>query len=246
VALLAVDQGNSQTKWGLFVDGQLVCSWITPTEKNLDMTALTLALPSVAGGAVPALGVCSVIPELHSSWKALAERLDLSLTLFTGTFPTPLCNAYTTPETLGPDRLLAAVAAVACVGAPVLVVHLGTATVVDAVAAPGIFLGGMIAPGISTAQAALCQATSALTSVPWQPPLQAIGRSTPEAIGSGWFHHSLGAIRGMVAACADELGVPAPLVLTGGWARTIAPFLSDVARVDEFLILTGIATMLAE
>ncbi|MHB0939308.1 MAG: type III pantothenate kinase [Armatimonadota bacterium] len=245
--LLAIDQGNTRTKLGLFEDGALKKTSAFPTQKAASPADLEQAVFTRSGFPRDArIGLCTVAPEAVPAWDALAARVGCSLTVLTGTSPTPLTNAYATPRTLGPDRLLAAVAAANAAGAPVISISLGTAMVVDAVSADRAYLGGMIAPGIGLAERALVRGTSALRAVTWKRPAQAIGRSTEESLVNGWFYHSIGSLREMIAATRKALGVAAPLVLTGGWARQIAPHLDGVAQVDQYLVLRGIMLTLAE
>ena len=63
--------------------------------------------------------------------------------------PIPLENRYLTPETLGYDRIAAAVGAYTiCPGKNVLVIDAGTAITYDIVTAKGEFLGGNISQGV--------------------------------------------------------------------------------------------------
>jgi len=245
VRLLAIDQGNTRTKVGLFQVGALQQTAAFATDKVASADALEQAVFVTGGFPRDArLGLCTVAPECLPAWTALAARCDCPLTVFTGCSPTPLKNRYATPHTLGPDRLLAAVAAADAAGAPVIPISLGTATVVDAVSADRAYLGGMIAPGIGLAAQTLALAASALHPVPWQAPAYAIGRTTDDSLAGGWFFHSLGGLREMIRAIRAELKANAPLVLTGGWAPQLAPYLDGVALVDEFLVLRGIARAL--
>lgn len=240
--LLAIDQGNTRTKFGLFAEGSLLRSWTCATRK--DSTAAELASAAFSAPDIPPgipLGLSTVTPELRERWRAMAREAGSPLTIFTGQSPTPLAMAYATPETLGADRWLAAVAAARLVGTPVLPISLGTATVVDAVSADGVYLGGMIAPGIGLAAQALSDAASALWAVEWRVPEDAgIGHSSETALAAGWFYHSVGGVRAMVRAIRDALGADAPIALTGGWATRLAPHLDGVALCDEYLVLRGI------
>ncbi|MHB9129462.1 MAG: type III pantothenate kinase [Armatimonadota bacterium] len=244
--LLAIDQGNTRAKFGLFDDaGTLLRAWAAATEK--EATALELRSSVFHAPDVPAdvpIGLCSVVPELVPSWQQMAHDLGCPFTVITGQTPTPLTNAYETPETLGPDRLMSAVAAADAVGAPVIPISLGTATVVDAVSAQRAYLGGMIAPGIGLAAQALSNAASALWPAEWHQPEQAIGKSSEEAMTAGLFYLTVGGIQAMVRAVRHELDTDAPLALTGWWAQRVAPYLDHVKLVDEYLVLRGIALTL--
>ena len=241
--LLAIDQGNQRTKCALFDGEALWESWSAPTVKDADAAQLAALLPAERNGL--RIGLSTVVPALLPAWSELAAMAALPLTVITGATPTPLRNAYATPETLGPDRLMAAVAAAQRLGTPVIPISLGTATVVDAVAADGVYLGGMIAPGIAIGMDGLARAASALPSAPFAVPEAAIGHTTAQSLASGLFHATLGGLRAMIAATRAELGAAAPLALTGGWAETLAPHLDGVALCAPLLVPRGIARSLA-
>lgn len=244
--LLAIDQGNTRTKFGIFRDGLLEHTWVTATEKDAapaDLRAAIFHLPEPPDKL--SIGLCTVVPGLLPAWQELSAELGWPLTILTGQSPTPLRNAYETPETLGPDRLMAAVGAVQQLGAPVISVLLGTATVVDAVDASRAYRGGMIAPGIGVAAEALARAASALRPVQWREPGRAIGASSDDAMVSGLFHFSIGGVRAMAQAARQEIGAEAPLLLTGWWADRVAPHVTGVALVDPHVVLRGVAATLA-
>lgn len=240
MSLLAIDQGNTRTKFGLFRHGTLVHTWSVDTDRAASPAALAQAASMADLPADACVGLCTVVPALGPVWRqAMTERKFHEIT---GASSTPLRNAYATPDTLGPDRLLAAVAA-AEIAVPVVVVSLGTATVVDAVSAERVYLGGMIAPGLRTLSRQLADAASALHPVAWREPDRALGRTTEDALTSGWYHLALGGLQAMIQAARNELGIEAPLVLTGGWAETLAPYLAPLA-VDAHLVLRGLARVI--
>ncbi|GAB4133440.1 MAG: type III pantothenate kinase [Raineya sp.] len=102
--------------------------------------------------------------------------------------PVPIKNKYQSPETLGMDRLAAAIGAKSFFpDKPCLVVDLGTCVTYDFVSAENEFLGGMIAPGVRMRLAAMHQFTQKLPLIDWQPEQEVpiIGKNTQEAILSG-------------------------------------------------------------
>lgn len=247
MALLAIDQGNTRTKFGLFSEGSLQRTWVHPTDKSA--TPATLAMQAFSSFVVSSpvtIGLCTVVPDLIPAWRQMAEQKADAFTVISGDFPTPLRNGYKTPTTLGPDRLMTAVAAADRVGTPVIPISLGTAMVVDAVSADRAYLGGMIAPGIDVLIQSLATSASALWAIDWHEPNSPIGDTSEEAMASGIFHQSIGGLRNMVSMIRKEIGTDAPLALTGGWAQKCAPYLDHVAIVDAFLVLHGIAVCLRE
>lgn len=245
MTLLAIDQGNTRTKIGLVAQGKIQQHWIIPTEKDQqDRSSLTTLFTALQIPTHLPLAICSVVPETIARWQLAAAQWGVSCTSITGSTATPLDNRYATPLTLGPDRLMAAVAAAHLVAPPLIVMSLGTATVVDAVSIDNAYLGGMIAPGIEILMNALVDATSALPAIVWRQPELAIGRNTEESMTNGWFYATTGGLQAMVSAISASLHADLPLVLTGGWATTVAQHLPQVALVDEYLVLKGIALTL--
>ncbi|MEI7833939.1 MAG: type III pantothenate kinase, partial [bacterium] len=131
--LLAIDQGNTTTKFGYFRAGRLQHNWSVATDRGATAEMLGQILQEEGIVAPLALGLSTVTLELLPAWRRMAQDSGYSLTVVNGNTPAPLQNQYGTPETLGADRFMAAVAAADLVGTPVIVISLGTAIVVDAV-----------------------------------------------------------------------------------------------------------------
>jgi type III pantothenate kinase len=130
--------------------------------------------------------------------------------------PLPVFNAYSTPETLGKDRLANACGASALFpGEHVLVFDAGTCLKADLVTADRTYLGGSIAPGLTMRFKALhhyCPALP-LISVSGESPLT--GVSTETSIRSGVLNGMVAEITGLLNSYREAYpGVRA--VLTGG------------------------------
>jgi len=112
----------------------------------------------------------------------------------------PLEIAVDHPERVGMDRLVMAVAAnrLRDPRRSAIVVDAGTALTVDAIAADGVFRGGVILPGFRMVGRALAADTDLLPLVEdafEEVPPPVIGRSTVAAIHSGMFWGGVGALR---------------------------------------------------
>ena len=66
------------------------------------------------------------------------------------------------PLTVGADRIINTLAASRLYARDTIVVDLGTATTYDCITADGVFLGGVIAPGVRTSAETLVRRTSKL------------------------------------------------------------------------------------
>ncbi|MFC2006296.1 type III pantothenate kinase, partial [Chloroflexota bacterium] len=117
---------------------------------------------------------------------------------------------------------------------------LGTATTFDTVSKEGDYLGGAIAPGITTAAEALFTRAAALPRVELVRPKDAIGTNTITAIQSGIVFGYVGLIEGIVTRIQQELGEKATVVATGGYAELIAGETAVIDRVNLNLTLIGL------
>lgn len=101
--------------------------------------------------------------------------------------PVPVKNQYKSPETLGNDRLAAAVGATHLFPKHnILVINLGTCITYDLVNNKNIYLGGAISPGVNIRFKALHTFTDMLPLVSTKTyNAQLIGKSTKESILSG-------------------------------------------------------------
>jgi type III pantothenate kinase len=166
------------------------------------------------------------------------------LTTLTHETPVPLRNLYETPETLGHDRLAAAVGARAMFyGENVLSIDAGTCITYDFVTASGDYLGGGISPGIRMRFRAMNTFTGKLPLVEPDDFERTIGRNTRESILSGVINGVIQEIRGITALYISEFG-EIRMVLTGGDHE----FLHNKLKINIFaapnLVLLGLNEIL--
>ncbi|MEL6616759.1 MAG: type III pantothenate kinase [Bacteroidota bacterium] len=193
-----------------------------------------------------ASGVCSVVPALTPRLvEALGETTGADPFVVAHDGPLPFRMGYTTPETLGNDRIAAAAAAWLqfAGGRPVVAFDAGTALTVEAVdvdARGPVYRGGAILPGPHTLRRSLARGTAQLPEVEWERPEHVIGRSTAEAIQSGLATLILDGLAGLLARTAAELSAPPVVVATGGWGGWLARRLDAVDHVAPHLVLDGV------
>lgn len=245
--LLTIDIGNTQTAIGLFDGTELEAHWrfTTRSVDTADEVHLNLAGQFGLNGYdladVDDVSIASVVPTLTSCWATVAERITGKPPVIVGPgVKSGLPIRYDNPAEIGADRVADAVAAIALVGAPAVVVDLGTATNIEVIDKDGNFLGGVIAPGMATGAQALAQFAARLPQVDLNLPKRVIGTNTDDVIRSGLIYGEVARIDGLVRRIFDELGYEAPVIATGGLSGTIAKLSETVTRREPYLTLHGL------
>jgi len=245
--LLALDIGNTNVKLGVFEGERLRATWRIATDpaKLADEYGVViielLAVEGVARSDIDSAVVGSVVPTLTPVFEALCRRFFGVTALRVGAgVKTGLRVLYEDPREVGPDRIAGAVAALRLHAPPLIVVHTGTATVIEAISRDGEYLGGAIAPGIGVGAEALAQRAAMLRSVDLRPPKRAIGTNTTAAMQSGILFGYVELIEGMIRRFKAEVGDDAFVIGTGGWAQLLSGLTRAFDCLDENLTLTGL------
>lgn len=247
--LLVFDVGNTETTVGLFDAERLVGHWrlTTSLERTADEIGLLLrALVDHAeldAARVHAAAIGSVVPGATPALVEACERyFDAAVLVLDATSPLPITLDVDEPRTVGADRIINTLAASRMYERDVIVVDLGTATTYDCITADGVFLGGIIAPGVRTSAETLFRRTSKLPATELVAPERVIGRRTEECIRAGVVYGAADAIDGLVRRIKAAWPTPGePLVVaTGGLAETLRPHCTAFDRVEPYLTLQGL------
>jgi len=146
------------------------------------------------------------------------------------------------PREVGTDRIARALAAIDLVGAPCVVVALGTATTFDVVNEAGQYIGGAIAPGLQISLAALAEHAAQLRHVELARPRSVVAKNTVEALQAGAVFGCAGLVDGVVRRIAGELRVPLDdltVIATGVLALAVVGECETVTRHEPRLTLNG-------
>jgi type III pantothenate kinase len=246
VTLLVVDIGNTTTKVGVWKGGAVRGLSVGPTSgeaKPGDLVAQVTAAADAAEEGESEVALCSVVPAAATAWAQWCERESRPAFIVQGDMPSPLVNRYGTPSRLGPDRLAAAVGAARRCGAPVIVASVGTTVFVDAVSSSGEYLGGAIWVGMAVGFDALAESAAALPKASRDLPASPIGADTEACIRVGAVYGTASLIDGLASRLREAIGRDAPLVVTGGDAELLSPYLRVQHEVVPTLILEGIAAI---
>ncbi len=143
------------------------------------------------------------------------------------------------PGNVGMDRVLNSVAAYKLEKKSVIIVDVGTATTIDVVSGGGVYLGGVIAPGVKMCSDALNLKTAQLPLVKVKKTDRVLGKNTEDSIISGIYWGCLGSITFIIEKLFDELKCKPSVIATGGDADLICDS-KYISRVVPYLTLEGI------
>lgn len=246
--LLAINANNTTTLFGLFDDADRpVASWRVSTRRERLPDEWYAFLPPLFAaenrrvGDITDVVLGSVVPAATRPLAAMArDRLRVEPVVVGPDLDLGARSLVDAPSEVGADRLANTVAAFARYGGPAIVVDFGTATNFDVVSAAGDFLGGAIAPGLTTSIDALTGRAARLFSIELALPPAAIGTNTTTNIQVGGVLGHLAMVEGLVTRIRGELGAPATVIATGGNAALFAGASPAIDHHDPDLTLDGL------
>lgn len=233
---LVIDQGNTLTKVALFGKDGLVFVRQFSTFTASDINSLGIIQEEISAGIISSVSSDPrIIKELFTSvdWLILDHKT-----------PLPVTNNYSTPETLGKDRIAAVVAAASVFpDKDVLVIDAGTAITYDLISKDKIYIGGSISPGLAIRLKALHTFTGRLPLFEVTVFDDLIGRDTYGSILSGVMHGAIFEINGFINEY-ERLYPGLEIILTGGDAIYFDKKLKSHIFASPNLVLNGLKLIL--
>jgi type III pantothenate kinase len=244
--ILLVDIGNSRVKWSVLDAGALApqraaahAGWSDDDWRRELFTAPGIRRVVVASVAGP-----ECVDRLRAAANAY-PGCDVQVVVTSGEAG-GVRNAYPEPRLLGVDRWLAVIAAHRLTGTACCVVDVGTAATIDAVTADGRHLGGFIVPGPDLMVASLLHGTRDLEShsaASADDGGSLFANNTRDAIERG----AVVALAALAERSARDLqritGAASSLLVTGGAAPRVLPYLRCAAQYIPDLVLQGLAAV---
>lgn len=234
---LVVDQGNTLTKLALFEDDRIIDQ---------------LAVPSVSTDALAAFiaqrtidkAIFSSVRSTEASDFAIIQTIVPSSIRLSNNLNFPFTIAYSTPNTLGKDRIAAVAGALRHYpNENLLVIDAGTAITYELVTASGNYLGGNIAPGMQMRFKSLNAFTGKLPLCGPVPDAPLMGHSTQTAIAAGVQNSMVFEIEGYIGYLT-ELHCKLRVLMTGGDAEYLAERVKRTIFVYPNLVLEGLNSIL--
>jgi type III pantothenate kinase len=234
---LIIDIGNTRIKTAVFEKKELRHSFI------FDSTDQLLSADLIKKYSITRSIVCSVVNDIEPFIEQLKKQT--SVLLFSSETPTPLKNLYRSAQTLGSDRLAAAVGGNSLFfGQNVLVIDAGTCIKYNFINSNNEYIGGAISPGLKMRFKALHTFTSRLPLLKADENFDTlVGTNSNESILSGVEIGSIAEIEGVIERYELQYkGIK--LLLTGGDANFFEKRLKKSIFADQNLILKGLNEIL--
>lgn len=247
--ILCLDIGNTHIFGGVYVEDKLQLQFRYPSAGPATSDQLGLFFKAVLqeNGFNPQdlqqVAICSVVPSLHYSVRSAFLKYFSREPFFLQVETAPYLKiGYKNPQEVGADRISNAIAAIhRYPGKPVIVIDLGTATTFDVITAEGVYLGGVIMPGIYISMKALYENTAKLSPVNIIKPQDVLGQTTTANIQAGLYYSHLGALREILNQInATHFSGQSPIVIgTGGFAYLFEQDAIFTATIPD-LVLNGL------
>ncbi len=245
--LLAIDIGNSNIVIGGIHQGEILFDARIATDysKTSDQYGVEIGnILHLHGCEKEKFTDCiisSVVPPVFNSvCNGVGKLTGLEPMVVRADSKTDMDIQMDTPNSVGSDLIVAAVAASATYPKPIILVDMGTATTITVVAEENRFIGGCIIPGVRVAAEALSSRAAQLPGIQLDLPGNVIGKNTVDCMRSGIMYSAAAGIEGIVNRMEAELGKEATVVVTGGIAPFILPLCNRTMILERDLLLKGL------
>ncbi|MEQ9262049.1 MAG: type III pantothenate kinase [Owenweeksia sp.] len=227
---LIIDIGNSQTKAALFEKGKLKAKQVFSAFEDNAISSWWKSEGEPKQGILSNVGRKVNWPAV---WTFPVLELDHQTKL-------PFVNAYSTPETLGKDRMaLTAAAVMFYPGHDCLIIDAGTCVTYDFVDRNKTYHGGGISPGLHMRLKSLQHFTSRLPLVNYSIGFELIGTTTATSILSGTVGGLKREVENTIAAYQSRY--PSMItIITGGDANLFDDLLKNSIFAPPDFLITGL------
>ena len=232
--LLTIDVGNSRIKAAVFEQDTLIELFIMgENDAVLIFSEIFIKYPKIKSAIFSSVG------------KLDAEVLDtlqkhVATQIINHTIKLPFTNNYTTPKTLGIDRMvLAAGATLKYPKQNRLVIDVGTCVTYDFIDRENHYLGGAISPGIALRYKSLNDYTQNLPLLKLNNTETFIGNSTENSIHSGVINGLTYEIEGFISQYFHKYQ-DLTVILTGGDAEFLAKRLKNPIFANSNFLLESL------
>ncbi len=245
---LLMDVGNTNIKIGLANEKENIKTWRikTDTSKTADEFGMIIydlfRQQGFTFDQVEGIIISSVAPSINYTLEHMCLAFFKKKPIMVSSnLNTSIKLDYQKAE-IGADRIVNAQAAYSIYGGAVITVDFGSATTFGVVDDKGVFLGGLIAPGIKASMESLVNTTAKLPRIELNKPERVIGKNTVENMQSGLILGFTGLVKYILDKIKEEAGFEkVKVVATGGMSQLVTQNDENMIDVvDRALSLKGL------
>ena len=141
---------------------------------------------------------------------------------------------------LGSDRIANAIGAHSKFKKNCLVIDFGTATTFDIVRSPGVYEGGVIAPGVKLSILNLNRFTASLPIFELKANSKTYGKNTKDALNAGFLWGYQGLVNNIIKKIKTSFNCNFKIILTGGYSKTFSKFINNNSTIEPNITIKGI------
>ena len=141
---------------------------------------------------------------------------------------------------LGSDRIANAIGAYSLYKKNCLIIDFGTATTFDIVKNPGVYEGGVIAPGVRLSILNLNRFTASLPVFDLKANSRTYGKNTKDALNAGFLWGYQGLINNIIKKIKTSFNCSFKIILTGGYSKTFSKFINNNSTIEPNITIKGI------
>ncbi|MDR1795727.1 MAG: type III pantothenate kinase [Erysipelotrichaceae bacterium] len=236
--ILTIDIGNSDLV-AILYDGQgqiLQRSRVKTARENIEDYYRKWAKDFCGSQSVDAWVLSCVVPgifaQVNEVFKAFFHKEGLVISADKA--PGFVCSLKN-PSELGADLVATAIGALAQYPAPILIADLGSAGKITAINQDGVFVGGVIFPGLGSSLAGMASLIPHLPKIDLTLPETIIHTDTIPSMQSGLLYGYIAEVEGLLEKMDEELPGDCVRLLTGGYSNLLYPHFKRALFVPDLL-----------
>ena len=240
---LIVDIGNTNIVLAVFDGKEIKKKWRISSHLNRTKDEYVIWLKYIINQNYKFNDIIigSVVPDITQELKlAVSSFLKIKPCIIAEDIKVNFPTELEVPSEIGTDRIVNALCAWRLYKKPTIIIDFGTATTFDVVGKKGIYLGGVIAPGVNLSINALHSAAARLPRIAITQESKVIGKNTVSAMSSGIYWGYIGLIKNILIKIEKELNYKMLIIATGGLSDLFVKEISKKIIVNKNLTLRGL------
>ena len=245
MSTIVINIGNTNIRFGHFVNGECKNSWIINTkpygtrDELFAQFTMLYQTYNITVSEIDKIIIGSVVPQLtHVISSALNKIHGIEAKIVDRKTHSPV---YHKSNQMGTDIYANLVAAhFMYPEKKKIIIDFGTALTASCIAEDGEVLGVIIAPGIITSLNSLVKQTAQLPEIELTKPKKVLGHDTVSCMTSGMVYGFLGMVEGFIDRINKEIEDQCFVIATGGVSHVYQPLTNKIDIADKLHTLKGL------